>query len=174
MLASVSKSCWHLFKFHDRWIVFCTCFHDHWKNDAIWMKHEISRRNWKTMIINQSIGVPSLRRGWRSWCAIRFCQVPSHCTVPYSFSSSRSRCQSNSFFFVLCLFFHPTYSPTLIFVRNDAFLQAHNRPVSFSWYSKQVSYFSGLTFLIPLHYFSSLSKIFSWFCDTNTSQRLLS
>ena len=26
-------------------------------------------------------GVPSLRRGWRPWCAIHFCQVPSHCTV---------------------------------------------------------------------------------------------
>ena len=70
--------------------------------------------------INQSIGVPSLRRSWRPWCAIRFCQVPSHCTVPYSFSSSRSRCQSNSFFFVLCLFFHPPCPPRLIFVGNDA------------------------------------------------------
>ena len=31
------------------------------------------------------IGVPSLRRGWRPWCAIRFCQVPSlitlHCAI---------------------------------------------------------------------------------------------
>ena len=70
----------------------------------------------------QSIGVPSLRRGWRPWCAIRFCQVPSHCTVPYSFSSSRSHCQSSSFFFVLCLFFHPPCPPTLIFVRNGAII----------------------------------------------------
>ena len=81
---------------------------------------------------NQSIGVPSLRRGWRPWCAIRFCQVPSHCIVPYSFLSSRSRCHSNSFFFVLCLFFHPPCPQTLIFVGNDAFLHVHNRPVSFS------------------------------------------
>ena len=68
------------------------------------------------------IRVPALHRGWRPWCAIRFCQVPSHCTVSYSFSSSRSRCQSSSFFFVLCLFFHPPYPPTLIFVGNDAMI----------------------------------------------------
>ena len=68
---------------------------------------------------NQSIGVPSLRRGWRPWCAIRFCQ---HCTVPYSFSSSRSR-----FFFAHCLFFHPPCPPTLIFGGNDAFSHVHNR-----------------------------------------------
>ena len=74
------------------------------------------------IIINIIIGVPSLRRGWRPWGAIRFCQVPSHCTVPYSFSSSRSRCQSNSFLFVLCLFFNPPCPPTPIFVGNDAFL----------------------------------------------------
>ena len=86
----------------------------------------------KTASINQSIGVPSLRRGWRPWCAIRFCQVSSYCTLQYSFSSSRSRCQSNSFFFNLCLFFHPPCPPTLIFVGNDAFLHVHNRPVSFS------------------------------------------
>ena len=63
-------------------------------------------------IINQSIGVPSLRRGWRPWSAIRFCQVPSHCTVPYSFSSSRSRCQSNFFFFVLDLPLFPSTLPS--------------------------------------------------------------
>ena len=62
------------------------------------------------------IGVPTLRRGWRPWCAIfRVRQVPSHCTVPYSFLSSCSRCQSNSFFFVLCLFFPSKCPPTLIF-----------------------------------------------------------
>ena len=82
------------------------------------------KRNWQSIRVMMIIiiGVPSLRRGWRPWCAIRFCQKPSHCTVPYSFSSSRSRCQSNSFFFVLCLFFHPPYPPTLINVGNDAFL----------------------------------------------------
>ena len=76
----------------------------------------------------QSIGVPSLRRGWRPCCAICFYQVPSHSTVPYSFSSSRSRCQSNS---VLCLFFLPPCPPTLIFVGNGAFLHVHNRPFFF-------------------------------------------
>ena len=83
-------------------------------------------------ILYISIGVPSRHRGWRPWCAIRFCQVPSHCTVPYSFSSSRSRCQSNSFVFVFCLFFYPPCPPTQIFVGNDAFLHVLNRPVSFS------------------------------------------